>query len=624
MKPVSFHRVQVTDNFWKPRMETNSKTTLKIQYKHLKETGRIDSLEPEYKKGDREAHHIFWDSDIAKWIESGSYSLHYFPDEELEEQIDDVIDKYARLQLEDGYLNSWYIKVEPEKRWTNLRDNHELYCAGHLMEAAVAYYQVTGKKRFLDIMCRYADHIDSVFGPEEGKKRGYPGHEEIELALVKLYQVTNNERYLNLAKFFIDERGAQPHYYDQEALERGENPERRRPNYEYSQSHLPVREQNVVVGHAVRAMYLYSGMVDVGIETNDPTLLEACSTLWDNLTQKRMYITGGIGASNLNEGFTFDYDFPEETSYCETCASVGLIFWGHRMLQYYGDNKYGDVVERALFNGAISGISLSGDRFFYANPLASLGHRHRSEWFGCACCPPNISRLIASVGGYIYSEADDSAWVHQFIQSSTELNVASQKVHIEQRTNYPWSDKITFFINPERPAKFTLYLRVPSWTRSPFMYINGEMTDVYGLLDKGYVKIERTWSPGDSVELILPMPVERIWATPFARLTNGRIALQRGPIVYCLEEVDNPYTPLSRLSLPRSSKLTATFEEDLLGGVMTIKGLADVIETDDWDANEPYRLRHPIVKPVTIKAIPYYAWDNREPGHMIVWLRETF
>src|SRR5579875_129950 len=390
LTPVSWKNVSIDDAFWSPRLRANREHTLPHIYRMSQETGRIDALRLNWKPGEVPVPHVFWDSDIAKWLEAASYSLGTHPDPILEEQVDEVVGLLAAAQQPDGYLNSHFIAVEPAKRWTNLRDLHELYCAGHLIEAAVAHFQATGKRNLLDILIRYADHIDSVFGPEPGKKCGYPGHEEIELALVKLYRVTGEQRYLRLSQYFVEERGREPHYYDEEARLRGEDPATYwAGTYEYNQSHLPVREQREVTGHAVRAMYLYSAMTDLARELGDDSLLAACERLWQHLCTRRTYITGGIGSSPYNEGFTTDYDLPNETAYAETCAAIGLVFFAHRMLQIGADSQYGDMMEHVLYNGAISGLSLRGDRFFYENrltcfhnsPLGRTGTRHRWAWY---------------------------------------------------------------------------------------------------------------------------------------------------------------------------------------------------------------------------------------------------
>ena len=634
--PVPLTQVQLGDCFWAPRVETNRTSTLPIEYAQCKKTRRIDAYKLNWKPGKGEPPHIFWGSDVAKWLEAVGYALATHPDSRLERLADRVIEPIEKAQQKDGYLNVYFTVVEPQKRWTNLRDRHELYCAGHMMEAAVAYYEATGKRKLLDVMCRYADHIDRQFGPARGQRRGYPGHEEIELALVKLYRATGERRYLKLSKFFVDERGRQPHYYTKEARARGDDPKTYwAKDYSYNQSHLPVREQTEAVGHAVRAMYLYSGMADVAAETGDKTLLDACRRLWKNLVGRRMYITGGIGPAHANEGFTFDYDLPDESAYAETCAAIGLVFWAHRMLHLDPDGRYADVMELALYNGALSGVSLDGTKFFYANPLATYPkvepnkpmragqkrHYQRSEWFGCACCPPNIARLIASFGQYVYSQGPSEARVNLYVGSKAELQVGGQTVRIEQRTRYPWDPKVRIRVRPEKPAAFTLSLRIPGWCRGAKLKVNGKPVAAAGITKKGYAKIRRQWAAGDVVELVLPMPVERIEANPKVRQAAGRVALQRGPIVYCLEEIDNG-PGLHDLALPREAKLRAAFDPKLLGGVTVITGKAKRREQKSW-SGDLYRPAGTKTESAAIKAVPYACWNNRRPGEMRVWMNEA-
>ncbi len=616
LTPVNLTRVKVEDSFWAPRMRVNRKQTLPHEYKQCKDTGRIDAFLLNWKPGMEPKPHYFWDSDVAKWVEAASYSLATHPDPELDALLDQVIEKIAGAQQEDGYLNIYFTVVEPEKRWVNLAEWHELYCAGHLMEAAVAHFEATGKRSLLEVMCRYADYIDSVFGP--GKRDGCPGHEEIELALVKLYHATGEHRYLKLSQFFLDQRGQKPSYFKRELnkLDPGRGD---RFNPEYCQDHLPVREQSQVVGHAVRAMYLYCGMADVANETGDQGLLDACERLWENVCRKRMYVTGGIGPSRHNEGFTADYDLPNESAYAETCAAIGLVFWNHRMLQFQGDARFADAMERALYNGTISGVSLDGRRFFYVNPLESRGNHHRQDWFGCACCPPNIARLIASIGGYIYSEAAGDAYVHLYVQGSGALQVGGQQVILKQETDYPWDGCVHISLEPESPGVFGLNLRIPGWSRGVAITVNGEVVDAEAAMTLGYARIERKWKAGDQVDLAIPMPVERIKAHPAVRQNAGYVALQRGPVVYCLEQVDNP-VPLHSIVLPREAELEAHFERDLLGGVTVIKGQAMAVDDSDW-AGTLYRSEPVKLKPLEITAIPYYAWDHRAPGEMRVWIR---
>ncbi len=619
-RPVPFTAITIADSFWEPRIRVNREQTLPHVYRHCRETGRIDAFKLDWKPGVEPVPHIFWISDVAKWIEAASYSLAAHADPALDALLDETISLVVNAQQPDGYLNPYFTVVKPELCWTNLRDMHELYCAGHLIEAGVAHFQATGKQVLLDAVCRYADHIDTVFGTQPGKKRGYPGHEEIELALVKLYQVTGEKRYLRLSKYFVDERGRQPHYFDIEAHLRGEAPEAFwARTYEYNQSHFPVREQSEVVGHAVRAMYLYSAMADLAREFGDNTLLQAGRRLWNHLCAKRMYITGGIGSSWHNEGLTHDYDLPNESAYAETCAAIGLILWSHRMLQLDCDGRYADVLERVLYNGMLSGISLDGHRFFYENPLTSLGNHHRQEWYDCACCPPNIARLLASLGQYIYASNDTEVVVHLYIQSSVRLTLDGREITVRQETTYPWAGMITIQLEMDEPAVFGLNLRIPGWCRTAYLSVNGASFDLTEHVTKGYARVERLWQSGDRVVLDLAMPVERVYAHPDVRQDAGCVALQRGPLVYCLEAVDHT-VPLHRIVLPKAAELVSHFEPGLLGSIVVITGTAQAADDADWEGML-YRSWPATAYPCTITAIPYYAWDNRTPGEMQVWLQ---
>lgn len=630
LTPVPFTKVKLADRFWAPRQEINRRVTIPIEYEQCRKTGRIDAFRLDWKKGQPNEPHIFWDSDVGKWIEAAAYAQSTRPDARLKRRVEGVIDLIAGAQQPDGYLNVHYTVVEPDKRWSNLRDCHELYCAGHLIEGAVAWYEATGQGKLLDVMRRYADYIDSVFGADAGKKRGYCGHPEVELALVKLYRATGEPRYLKLAAYFVNERGRQPHYFDIEARGRGENPSGAWFGcYAYCQAHKPLREQTEVVGHAVRAMYIYSAMADVANETGDASLLRACERLWESLCRKRLYITGGIGPSKHNEGFTFDYDLPNETAYAETCAAIGLVFWNHRLLQFDGDGRYADIIERALYNGTISGVALDGRTFFYANPLtvfpAALkdapGHiaGTRQKWFGCACCPPNIARLIASVGQYVYSQSPSAAYVHLYAQGSGELEVGGRRVVLKQRTDYPWSGDVRIDVDPERPMSFTLALRIPGWCRRASIRVNGR--PIAAQRRRGYALIRRTWRAGDTVALRLDMPVERVEANPLVRMDCRRIALQRGPVVYCLEGKDNGAN-LTDLLLPRQSKLSVRFEPQLLGGVATIEGVALRRDNRPWQSGDLYRQERSPMRKTRLRAVPYCVWSNRGPGEMLVWIRE--
>ena len=584
--PVKFTDVSIEGDFWRERLETVLTRTIPSEYKELREHGILESLTipnptpPLRIPPNRHnfSTQIFWDSDVGKWIEAASYALSHRRDPDIEAKIDAIAEDLARAQLPDGYLNCWYIGREIDKRWTNLRDNHELYCAGHMLEGALAYFQATGRRRLLDVMLRYVDHIATVFGPGADQKRGYCGHQEIELALIKLYNATKKKKYLDLATYFIDERGRYPHYFDIEAVARGEDPKDFwAKTYEYNQSHKPVREQDKAVGHAVRAMYMYSAMADLAAELDDGRLKRACEMLWNDVTSKRMYVTAGLGPSATNEGFTTDYDLPNDTAYAETCASVALIFWAQRMLNLELDGAYADVMELALYNGALSGLSRDGTHYFYQNPLESDGSHERWTWHPCPCCTMNVSRLVASVSGYFYSTGRDLVAVHLYGGSTARLNVGGTSVAIQQETDFPWSGTVKITVKPEAPTAFGFKLRIPSWARTADCKINNETVDA-SKRDRGYLEIRRTWSAGDTVSLSLPMPVERLYAHPNVRADVGRVALRRGPLVFCLEQVDNGNVPVGLLRLPRDAKLAAVERPDLFGGIVAIVGDAAVAD----------------------------------------------
>jgi DUF1680 family protein len=606
LSPVPLKQVEIHGGFWGQRLKVIRETTFPFEYTQLKKTGRIDAWKLEWKPGGPNPPHIFWDSDVAKWIEAAAYSLTNHPDPTLARQVNRVVDLIAAAQQPDGYLNTHYTVVEPRNRWTNL--------------------------------CRYADLIGLTFGRQKGKKRGYPGHPEIELALVKLYRATDEQRYLDLAKFFIDERGRQPHYFDQEAIDRGEDPKRDwtydwlgELPYTILQANEPVRRQKEAVGHSVRALYLYSGMADVAVETGDAELLAACKRLWKSVTHRRMYVTGGVGSTSNGEAFTFDYDLPNETAYAETCASIALVFFAHRLLQTEADHEYADVMERALYNGVLSGISLDGKKFFYANPLAVLpealksGKAHiaptRSEWFGCACCPPNIARLIASLGQYVYSQTTSSIYIHLFVSGQAKILLSDQEVTLTQKNKYPWEGKVEIGVAPKAPAVFTVAVRIPEWCRQWRLQVNGRHLTADYSLRKGYVKIRRRWRTNDRIVLTLSMPVERVDAHPSVGQNRGRIALQRGPVVYCLEEADNGRN-LNDLHLPRDSALSVKQgASGLLQGIPIITGKALRVDRRGWDGHL-YRTTGSRHQSCRIKAVPYFIWANRGAGEMLVWIRQ--
>jgi DUF1680 family protein len=625
--PVPFTQVRFTDAFWAPRQETNRSVTLQHIYQMLEETGRISAFDLNFERPvPSPIVLIFGDSDPAKWIEAASYSLATHPDPKLEALVDSVADKIIGAQQPDGYLNTHFTTTQPDMKWKNLRDLHELYCAGHLMEGAVAHFEATGQRKLLDALCRYADHIDETFGPEPGKKPGYPGHPEIELALVRLYHATGNRRYLELSKFFVDERGqtgpGKDHYYDVEARERGDDPKKFwARSYDYNQSQQPIREQEKVVGHAVRAMYLFSGAADLAAEYDDASLLETCDRLWDNLIHRRMYITGGIGPSRHNEGFTTDYDLPDETAYAETCATIGLVMWNHRLLQFNGEARFADVMERGLYNGFLSGVSLSGDLFYYENPLSSAGDHHHVPWFICPCCPPNVARILATMGNYFYSTSQGGLWVHLFGGSEAQVQVDDRPVTLRQSTLYPWDGAVSLELEMQEPQTFTLYLRVPEWCESFRVSING--TEQALKPEKnGYLAIRRAWKTGDAILYAMDMPIRAVYANPAVRQLEGRVALQRGPIVFCLEGADHGQIQLDRISVSEQdiAGFTVRRQPELLSGVVTLHGHGKVIEAAGWNETL-YRSSPPDEKDIEITAVPYCVWDNREPGEMRVWLR---
>lgn len=632
--PVNFTAVKLEGAFWRERLDVVLAKTIPSQYVKLGETGILDSQtvksEAPPLRIPRNEHgftmEIFWDSDIGKWIEAASYALNHRRDATIEAQIEEITDQLATSQEPNGYLNCWYLTREPDNRWTNLRDNHEMYCAGHMLEGALAYFQATGQRRLLDIMERYMDHIGEVFGPGDNQKHGYPGHQEIELALIKLYHATGDQKRLDLATYFINERGkesnTQPHYFTTEAAARNERPEDfHHQTFEYNQSHLPVRAQDKVVGHAVRAMYMYAAMADLAADLGDDDLKAACEALWGDITERRMYVTGGFGPSKENEGFTSDYDLPNATAYAETCASVAMIFWAQRMLNLDLDGSYGDILERVLYNGALVGLSRDGENYFYDNPLESDGSHQRWAWHPCPCCTMNASRLIASVAGYFYSTAADELAIHLYGGTTAELEVAGQKVSITEVSNYPWSGDISINIDVASATDFTLKLRIPAWAIGATAQVNGETINMGANSERGYLSVQRTWRAGDEVKLNLPMQPTRIYAHPGVRDDQGRVSLAYGPLVYCVEQADNANITISDLVLGRDSQLGITQRDDLFDGIVTIGVEAQAMARADWQ-DDLYRTSPPETKPVTITALPYYLWNNRGPNPMQVWLRE--
>lgn len=643
LKAISVKDIKFNAGFWAEKLQLVKDVVIPYQWQALND--QVPGVEPSHTvehfriaagEIDREYQgRVYQDSDLAKWLEAASYSLAYNKNPELEEITEKLIELIEKSQEADGYLDTYYTVVEPEKKWTNVRDRHEMYCAGHMIEAAVAHYESTGKRKLLDMACKLADHIDSKFGSDKGKVRGYPGHQEIELALIRLYRATGDEKYFNLSKFFIEERGQKPHFFDQEAQKRGEKEKKHYRNifdYQYSQSHLPVREQKVAIGHAVRAMYFYAGLTDIAIETGDSELIKVAKRLWENVTGRQMYITGGVGAEDNGEAFSFDYDLPNDRAYTETCAAIGLVFWAQRMLQLELDGKYADIMEKALYNGVMSGISLDGEKYFYVNPLevwpAATKKRYdlrhveytRQQWFGCACCPPNIARLIASIGQYVYFHNNKEIYLSLYTDSDAKFAINDRNVFIKQKTNYPWDENVTIIINTEESIEFSLGLRIPGWCNQAGLKINDQEINLSDITEKGYAIINRKWNNGDQLVLHLPMSVERIKSHPQLRYNIGKVTIQRGPVVYCLEEIDNG-SNLFDLKLPSNNKLIAEYDQELLGGITIIRGTALRTDKESWDS-KLYQSGQEKMLTVPIMLIPYYAWSNRESGEMLVWIKE--
>jgi len=626
VKPVPFTAVHFNDVFWAPRIEINRTVTIPFAFEKCEETKRVyhferaaAALRGEKLQDKKPPGYPFDDTDVYKVLEGASYALSVHPDPKLESYLDSLIAKIGAAQEPDGYLYTTRT-IDPEhphewagkKRWEMEKvDSHELYDLGHLYEAAVAHYQATGKRSLLDIALKTADLLTQTFGP--GKRSIWPGHQITEMGLVKLYRVTGEQRYLDLAKFMLDARGPDG---DEGA------------GRQYNQSHKKVVEQTEPVGHAVRATYMYSGVADVAALTGDTAYLTAIDRIWESMVGRKLYLTGGIGATGSGEAFGRDYELPNMTAYNETCAAIGSDYWNYRLFLLHADARYIDVMERTLYNGLISGVSLDGKSFFYPNPLESKGQHQRSPWFGVACCPGNITRFLASVPGYVYAQQGDALYVNLFVGSQAEIKMDNGRtVKMVQETRYPWDGRVKMTVNPDKSGQFTINVRIPGWARNEAapsdlyrfqdkvnepvaLKVNGK--PVILKLDKGYAGLNRNWKRGDVIELALPTPVRRIVANDLVEADRGRVALQLGPLVYCAEWLDNPGGRVRNLILPDSAKLTAEFKPDLLNGVTVIKGRAFALASDAEGKA--------IKTEQDFTAIPYYAWANRGRGEMIVWL----
>lgn len=618
IQEVPFTQVHIEDQFWSPRIETNRTVSIPSAFKECEKNGRFDNfaLAAGMIKGEHQGDFSFDDTDPYKVIEGASYSLAVKYDPKLDHYLDSVITIIAAAQEPDGYLTTcvtnkctrlsgWW----GSSRWEKI-NSHELYNSGHLYEAAVAHYRATGKRTLLDVAIKNADLVCQVFGPNEGQKHVPSGHPIIEMALAKLYKVTGDEKYLNMAKYFVEETG------------RGTDGHRLNA---YSQDHKPILQQDEIVGHAVRAGYLYSGVADVAALTHDTAYFHALTRLWENLVSKKLFITGGMGSRPQGEGFGPNYELNNHTNYCETCASIANVYWNYRMFLATGEAKYMDVLERALYNGVISGVSLSGDKFFYDNPLESMGEHERQRWFGCACCPGNVTRFMASVSNYVYATQGNDIYVNLYIQGKSEMKTADNQVQLVQTTGYPWEGKVSILVKPEKESEFAVRLRIPGWLQSTpvasDLYAYTTPAEKYTLKvngsiikpaeGDGYATIVRTWKPDDVIELELPMEVRRVKANDQVEDDRGMLAMERGPIVYCLEGIDQPDSVVFNKFISADAKIDATFDANLLKGVMVLSGTAKEVAQDGS------------IKDVPFKAIPYSTWNNRGAGQMEVWVADS-
>ena len=618
IRPVNFSRVNITDAFWRPKIDLVATKTLDAcSFQTEVKTARIRNFEKVARNQGEKHEGIFYDdSDVFKALEAMAYSLQTHPSKTMEAKCDQWIDKIAAAQQPDGYLNTYYTLTAPDKRYSDM-SMHEDYNNGHLIEAAVAYFEATGKRKLLDVAIRWADHFDNLFGP--GKRHWVTGHQELELALVKLYRTTGEKRYLSLADWLLSERGhrhAVGYTWTQWK------------DTSYAQDLVPVKEQREITGHAVRAMYLYTGAADVATHTGDTGYLHAMRRVWEDVVFRNMYITGGIGSAGSNEGFTTDYDLPNEQAYCETCASVGMVFWNQRMNALTRNTEYIDVLERSLYNGALDGLSLSGDRFFYGNPLASRGQHQRREWFGTACCPSNIARLVASLGNYLYATDDDGVYLNLFVQSETQVNIKGNDVKVQLKTTYPWSGAMTLQVDPSSSDSFAIRIRIPGWlagspvpgglynmqtpdtSKMPAFLVNGK--PVSTVMRDGYACLSRTWKKGDRVTWTFDMPVQRLYARTEVKQNIGRTAIQRGPLIYCVEGIDNDSAAWN-IIVPEDVTFKPVPHNILNEQVIALKGKAPVLITSPDGRSAKTELR-------TVTAIPYYAWANRGKSEMQVWL----
>ena len=674
-RPLDLRAVRVTDGFWRERQETVRREVIPYQWEALND--RVEGAAPSFcmhnfraaarlmeaqrREGaafqapsytarglqlfpedpakpepDRFYGYVFQDSDFSKWIEAVAYSLVQHPDPDLERTADEAIDLVCAAQHESGYLDTFYIINGMDRAFTNLRDHHELYCLGHLVEGAVAYWQATGKDKLLKAACRFAGCAAEQFGPGPGKRRGYPGHEIAEMALARLYEATGERKYLDLCRFFLDQRGVQPHYFDEEARLRDELDGRpHKPNtdpnrYAYHQAHLPVREQREAVGHAVRAGYLYAGMADAARLTGDETLFAACRRLWDSVVREKLYITGGVGGTTFGEAFSYPFDLPNDAAYSETCAAIALVFFARRMLQISPRAEYADVMEQALYNTVLAGMSLDGRSFFYVNPLeavpaacrADVRLEHvqpvRQKWFGCACCPPNIARLVSSAAAYAYTESADTLWTHLYIGSELTKRVGDASLRLTMESAFPWEGRAKMTVHTDAPASCTLAFRLPGWCKTPSVSCP---EGVRREDREGYCYLTGAWRDGDAVALDFPMAVRLRMADRRVREDSGKAAFTRGPITYCLEEADNGGDLHLLLADPGRLGEAAVVPVEIGGLPMAALEVPGLREEAPGDGPLYTDYAPAEVRPAALRLIPYFAWANRGEGEMRVWLR---
>lgn len=643
LESVPLKQIQIVDKFWDRYIRLVKEVLIPYQWDILND--RLEGVETSHciknfkiasgeEEGDFEGA-VFQDTDVAKWLEAVAYVLAAAPDERLERLADETINLIGRAQCPDGYLNTYFTIRAPELRWTNLKEGHELYTAGHMIEAAVAYYEATGNTEFLEIVRKFADLICTVFGKENGKCHGYPGHQEIELALVRLSEATGEKKYLDMAKDFIDQRGVGANYF----LKEEKTPEYRQifPEFaeydtKYSQSHLPVREQRTAEGHAVRAVYMYCAMADLAYLYRDEELFKACEMLWQDMTGRRMYLTGGIGSSGMLERFTTDYDLPNNSNYSETCASIGLALFGKRMAQITKDASYMDAAERALYNTVLSGTAMDGRSFFYVNPLevwpdncmerTSKEHVKpvRQKWFGVACCPPNIARTLASLGQYLYFTSEDTLYVNLYVSGKMSCVMGKVQVSLTVESDLTNTGRIRLALEKAGDGAYHLALRIPDYVKKYKILKDGhKLSDT--ALKKGYLYIEGPEEEKSELFIEFDVPARFVRANPLVREDAGKTALMKGPLVYCLEETDNGDN-LPALFVDTEQELIETYEKELLGGVTTISFRGRKLADTGWTDGALYSERKNTFLDVPLKAVPYHAWGNRKTGEMLVWMKE--